>query len=315
MKDIMNFLQQLSKNTKIGFSLITEDGDIIFRAESFKESSDMIYISADLGSEKARIHLDNKFKECAALLKYALEDKYRDIYSEKERIISDILDGKDVSEEKVHKSIPFLDSGCNLLLVKTKGNIYESIDVIKEIYKKYDVITLIYDDVIIVIGRFDEVGEHAKAIKETINSNLFCKCSVSYGNVAHDKCEINTAFHESKQCMILSKKFSVRKEVLDYNKLLFEKIVYSLDSELKQELLDKFETKFNAFDSEMISTIDEFVNCGLNTSDAARKLYVHRNTLIYRLDKVKKETGFDIRNFREATVFTISFLVWREKNK
>lgn len=174
---------------------------------------------------------------------------------------------------------------------------------------------MIYHDDIIVIVNFDEVKEHAKAIKETINSNLFCKCSVSYGNIAYNKYDIKRAFDESKQSMTLSEKFSVREEVLDYNKLLFEKIVYSLDSKLKQEFLNKFETKFNSFDSEMISTIDEFVNCGLNTSDAARKLYVHRNTLIYRLDKIKKETGFDIRNFREATVFTISFLVWREKNK
>gem|GEM_PF-563090 len=315
MKDIMNFLQDLSKNTGIKFRLITEDGAIIFSSESFIENSDMIYISVNMGSEKARIHLEKKFKECASILKYTIEDKYRDIYLKKERIISDILDGKDVSDEMVHKSIAFLDSGCNLFLVKTKGNIHEAIDVIKEIYRKYDVITMIYHDDIIVIGSFDEIKEHAKAIKETINSNLFCKCYVSYGNVAHNKYGIERAFHESQQSMMLSEKFSVREEVLDYNKLLFEKIVYSLDTKLKQEFLNKFEAKFNDFDSEMISTIDEFINCGLNTSDAARKLYVHRNTLIYRLDKIKKETGFDIRNFREATVFTISFLVWREKNK
>lgn len=62
----------------------------------------------------------------------------------------------------------------------------------------------------------------------------------------------------------------------------------------------------------MINTIDEFVKTGLNISESARKLYIHRNTLIYRLDKIKKETGFDIRNFKEATVFITAFLVWRE---
>ncbi len=315
MKDIMNFLQELSKNTGINFSLIAEDESIIFSSESFEENSDMIYVAIELSREKARIHLKNKFKECVPLLKYAIEDKYRDIYSEKELIISDILAGRDVSDEKVNKSIPFLESGCNLLLVKTTGNIYEAIGIINEIYKKCEFITMIYDYDIIIIGKFDEVKEHAKAIKEAINSNLFCKCSVSYGNIAHNKHEIKRAFDESEQSMMLSKKFSVRKEVLDYNKLLFEKIVYSLDQKLKQEFLDKFEVIFDAFDSEMILTIDEFVNCGLNTSDAARKLYVHRNTLIYRLDKIKKETGFDIRNFREATVFTISFLIWREKKQ
>jgi len=68
----------------------------------------------------------------------------------------------------------------------------------------------------------------------------------------------------------------------------------------------------NDFDSEMINTIEEFVNCGLNISNAAKKLYVHRNTLIYRLDKIYKETNFDIRNFKDATVFAIAFLIWKE---
>jgi DNA-binding PucR family transcriptional regulator len=88
--------------------------------------------------------------------------------------------------------------------------------------------------------------------------------------------------------------------------------VYSLDPKFKNEFLDSFKSKFNTFDSEIIFTIEEFVDCGLNISDAAKKLYIHRNTLIYRLDKIKKETGFDIRNFKEATVFIIGFLIWKE---
>ena len=94
--------------------------------------------------------------------------------------------------------------------------------------------------------------------------------------------------------------------------MLFEKIVYNVDSKIKQEILHMFKDKFDALDSEMILTIEQFVSCGLNISDAARRLYVHRNTLIYRLDKIKKETSFDIRDFKEASVFLIAFLIWKE---
>jgi DNA-binding PucR family transcriptional regulator len=122
------------------------------------------------------------------------------------------------------------------------------------------------------------------------------------------------AYEEAKECLILSKNFGIKEEIFYYDKILFEKIVYNINPEVKTELLNKFRDKFNMFDSEIINTIEEFVNCGLNISDAARKLYVHRNTLIYRLDKISKETSFDIRNFKEATVFIIAFLVWKENN-
>nr|WP_241393066.1 helix-turn-helix domain-containing protein [Clostridium tetanomorphum] len=77
----------------------------------------------------------------------------------------------------------------------------------------------------------------------------------------------------------------------------------------------RFSYKFDHFDGEIITTIEEFIKSDLNISDAAKKLFIHRNTLIYRLDKIYKETGFDIRNFKEASVFIIAFLVWKEINE
>ena len=62
----------------------------------------------------------------------------------------------------------------------------------------------------------------------------------------------------------------------------------------------------------MLNTIEEFISCDLNISEAAKNLYIHRNTLIYRLDKIAKDTGYDIRNFRQAATFTIAFLIWKE---
>ncbi|HCW05292.1 MAG TPA: hypothetical protein DGK91_12705 [Clostridium sp.] len=97
--------------------------------------------------------------------------------------------------------------------------------------------------------------------------------------------------------------------------MILEKIVYNISSEMKKELGDSFSDKFTAFDSEVINTIEEFVNSGLNISDASRRLYIHRNTLIYRLDKIYKDTGYDIRNFKQATVFYMAFLIWKENRQ
>ncbi|MBM6839900.1 helix-turn-helix domain-containing protein, partial [Clostridium saudiense] len=63
----------------------------------------------------------------------------------------------------------------------------------------------------------------------------------------------------------------------------------------------------------MIKTIEVFFKCGLNLSEAAKELYIHRNTLIYRLDKIEKLTSYDIREFNNAVIFKIVFFLWKEK--
>lgn len=312
MEQFKSFLQELSSNTKINFSITYEDGSVVFKSEDFVENSHMTSVPIYMSKNRARINLESKFSVCFDLLKYTIEDKYKELYLTKEQILIDILHGKNVTNDKLSNIIPFLSKGCFLLLINVEKNLYEALSVIKQIYKEQDVISLISDDNIIVIGVFSEVREHAKSIKDAINSNLFLKCSISFGNICHDRSEIIAAFNESKQAMLFGNVYSLKEDILDYNKLLFEKIVYNLDLKIKQELLNNFKQKFNEFDYEMINTIEEFFNCGLNITDAARKLYIHRNTLIYRLSKIEKETGFDIKNFKEATVFVIAFLVWRE---
>lgn len=65
----------------------------------------------------------------------------------------------------------------------------------------------------------------------------------------------------------------------------------------------------------MIKTIDMFFKCGLNLSEASKELYIHRNTLIYRIEKIQKNIGFDIRNFNEAVIFKTIYSIWKEENK
>lgn len=312
MNQFRNFLQELSSNTKINFSITYEDGNEIFKSKDFVESSDIIYIPISICKNRAGINLESKFKACSKLLKYTIENKYKELYLTKEQILMEILEGKNVSNDEVFSSIPFLSKGCFLFLVYVEKSIQEALAIIKQIYRDQEVISIINDNKIIVVGVFSETWEHAKSIKEAINSNLFLNCKISFSNIFHDKYEMVSAFNESKQAMLFGNIYSLKEDILDYNKLLFEKVVYSLDLELKQKLLNNFSEKFNEFDYEMINTIEEFFDCGLNITDAARNLYVHRNTLIYRLSKIEKETGFDIKNFKDATVFIIAFLVWRE---
>lgn len=310
-----SFLQDLSLSSGIKFNLINEDGSLIYSNDLVLKDSERIHYAINLGNSKAILELPKAYEICASLMRYTIENKYREIFSMREQSLIEILEGKEVASDKILKYFPFLSKGCTLFLINVDGSRYEALNIIRQLYTDQDVISMVYGDDIIVIGVFEEINEHARSIKESIVSDLYCKCHVGFGNLAYDAKEIRNAYEEAKECIILGKKFDIKEEIFYYNKMLFEKIVYNISPKVKEELLARFRDKFNVFDSELINTIEEFVNCGLNISDAARRLYVHRNTLIYRLDKINKETGFDIRNFKEATVFIIAFLVWKESNR
>ena len=83
--------------------------------------------------------------------------------------------------------------------------------------------------------------------------------------------------------------------------------------EMKKDVYDRFEKGISKLDNEMIRTMEVFFKCGLNLSEAAKELYIHRNTLIYRLDKIQKYTNYDIRDFNDAVLLKIIFFIWKEK--
>jgi DNA-binding PucR family transcriptional regulator len=312
MYNFQSFLQDLDSNTGIRFNLKLEDGELMH--SGITANSDNVSAAITLGSSRAILELPKEYSNCTSLLRYTIENKYKEIFSMREQSLIDILEGKELSADKLERNFPFLAKGCTLFLVSVDGSRYEALNIVRQSYTEAEAVSMLYDDSIIVLGAFDETEEHARSIRESIVSDLYCRCYVSYGSIIYNVKDIMKAYEEAKQCLILSKNFGIKEEIFYYDKILFEKIVYNINPEVKLELLNRFRDKFNLFDSEIINTIEEFVNCGLNISDAARKLYVHRNTLIYRLDKITKETGFDIRNFKEATVFIIAFLVWKENN-
>lgn len=312
MYNFKGFLQELSENSNIPFNLMTEDGIMMYQCgEKFKDS-ERLEVQVILGKQRAKLILNVKNENCTSLLKFYIENKYRELFNVREQIFIDILEGKGLASEKLDKNFPFLSQGCTLFLVSVDGSKYEALNIIKQIYNEQDIISMIYNEHILVIGHFEEVGEHAQSIRETIISNLYCRCYISYSEEAFESLDIKRAYEDAKECMLIGKKFEIKSEIYDYNDMVFEKTVHNISAKTKDEFLHKFKSIFNSFDSEMINTIEEFVNCGLNISEAAKKLYIHRNTLIYRLDKIAKDTGYDIRIFKQATIFIIAFLVWKE---
>ncbi|WP_163215795.1 PucR family transcriptional regulator [Clostridium thermarum] len=313
MYNFESYLRELAERSGVNFKLIGEDDTIYYDSGIAIPEERELRAEMYLGKSKTYIIMDKKSEICKPLLEYSIQTKYGELFSTREQLIINVLEGKEIGTGRLDKDVAFLAKGCTLFLVSVDGSKYEALSIIKQLYNVQDVLSMVYGDYIIVLGNFDEVTEHAESIRDSIVSDLYCSSRVSFAYKVYSIDDIKKAYNDAKECMELGRKFDVKGDIYDYNHMLFEKVVYNIDPRLKNELLESFKDKFSLFDNEMINTIEEFINSGLNISDASRKLYIHRNTLIYRLDKIHKDTGYDIRDFKQATVFIIAFLVWKEK--
>lgn len=312
MYNFNGFLQELSSETGIKFNLISQEGMEMFNSLEGIKASQCITTQISLGKQSASLITEIENEKCTSLLKYTIERKYNELYYLKEQLIIDILEGTGVATEVVDNTLPFLLKEATLFLISVEGSLYEALNALKQLYDEESAVTIIYRDSLLMIGSFEEVDEHAKSIKESITSDLFSKCYISYANVPKGTCNLKSAYEDAKECLVIGKKYDIKDQIFDSASMIFEKAVYNISPKAKKELLDRFQSKFSSFDQDIINTIEEFVRCGLNISEAAKKLYIHRNTLIYRLDKISKDTGYDIRDFKQAAIFIIAFLIWKE---
>lgn len=313
MCSFKDYLEKLSIESGVDFKLTNEDDGILFDTLNDSAQENLKEVCVTLGNKNGNLKIKKEYELCASLLKYSIESKYRESFLKREQIIIDILDGSGTSAQGALGAIPFLNNECSLFLISLDKSRTEALGLIKEYYDDDNILSLIYKEYVLVIGVVEDPAEHALSIKEVLESNLYCKCNLSYDTFFATEAEIKKVFKDVATCIEVSKTYALKEAVYESKSLLFEKIVYNISEDVKSELYLKFKKKFQKFDSEAILTVEEFMACGLNISEAAKKLYIHRNTLIYRLDKIEKDTGYDIRNFKQATIFIMAFLVWKEK--
>lgn len=313
MYNFAGFLDDLTRNSGVKFNLMDDNGNQIFKSFEYSEGMPVVYVPMILGGKKVVLNIPKENETCTSLLKYVIENKFKELLSKREQFLTDILDGKEVAENMTAKYLPYLEKGYSLFVMSINKNKNEALNVIKQMYTGEEILGIIYKDDIVVMGIFDEPYEHIKSIREALVSEIYSETKIGMGCMVKDIDTIAKSYKEAHESLCLGRDFEVKGDIYIYRKMLFEKIVHNVNPDLKEEFVLKIRDKFDSFDSEMITTIEEFMNSGLNISDAARKLYIHRNTLIYRIDKIYKETGFDIRDFKEAAVFNAAFLIWKEK--
>ncbi len=158
----------------------------------------------------------------------------------------------------------------------------------------------------------EELEGIAKSLVDSLHMEAMVKVRVGYGNVAKEISDITQSFQEAKMALQVGKVFYAEKDTISYGKLGIGRLIYQLPMSLCNMFIKEvFGNKIPEVleDEEAMSTINKFFENNLNISETARQLYVHRNTLVYRLERIEKEIGLDIRKFDDAMTFRIAVMV------
>ena len=138
------------------------------------------------------------------------------------------------------------------------------------------------------------------------------KVRVGYGNVVGQINELAQSYQEARMALEVGRVFYAQKDTISYSRLGIGRLIYQLPMSLCEMFIKEvFGEKIPEIldDEEAMSTINKFFENNLNISETARQLYVHRNTLVYRLERIEKAIGLDIRSFDDAMTFRIAVMV------
>ena len=151
----------------------------------------------------------------------------------------------------------------------------------------------------------------AQSILDTVNTETMLTVLIGLSTVANNIDELNNSYKEAQIALEVGKVFDEEKYILNYDSLGIGRLIYQLPIKLCELFLKEVFKKgdISTLDDETILTINKFFENDLNVSETSRQLFVHRNTLVYRLEKIYKLTGLDLRKFDQAIVFKVAMMV------
>ena len=157
----------------------------------------------------------------------------------------------------------------------------------------------------------EELEKMAASMEETLKTELRIKTVIGIGTIAEHLRELADSYKEAQTAIDVGKVFDTERSIVHYENLGIGRLIYQLPTTLCEIFLSEVFKKnsIESLDQETLFTINKFFENNLNVSETSRKLFVHRNTLVYRLEKIKKLTGLDLRQFDHAIVFKVALMV------
>ena len=207
-----------------------------------------------------------------------------------------------------------------VLLVRTEGRNDASVyTVIQNLFpdKAKDFVISINENDVAIVKEVKsgtdprDLEKLARSISDALNTELYVHALVGIGTAAETIRDLARSFKEAQIALEVGKVFDTEKTIIGYDNLGIARLIYQLPTTLCEMFLREVFRRgsIESLDPETLFTIQKFFENNLNVSETSRKLFVHRNTLVYRLEKIKKITGLDLRSFDDAIVFKVALMV------
>ncbi|MBQ6830898.1 MAG: helix-turn-helix domain-containing protein [Clostridia bacterium] len=217
------------------------------------------------------------------------------------------------------------DASRVVLLVHIQNRTEVSVfDVLRNLFpdKNKDFIISISESDIAVVKEIrpntesKDLEKLAQSISDTLGGEFYTRCSVGIGTATEGIKNLARSFKEAQVALEVGKVFDTEKSIISYDNLGVARLIYQLPTTLCDMFLKEVfkRDSVDSLDQETLFTIQKFFENNLNVSETSRKLFVHRNTLVYRLEKIKRITGLDLREFDDAIIFKVALMVKKYLN-
>ncbi|MEG2676661.1 MAG: helix-turn-helix domain-containing protein [Oscillospiraceae bacterium] len=251
-------------------------------------------------------------------VKQYFDEKYDRVNFIKNVVLDNILPGDVYAKAReLHFSS---DISRIVLLVRiVSGSEISALDIVSELFpdKQKDFVFNISEADTVIVKEIHQgidmrdVEKLAGSIVDILEGEHYIKAVVGIGTAVSGIKELASSFKEAQVALEVGKVFDTEHAIITYDNLGIARLIYQLPTTLCEMFLKEVFKKgsIDSLDQETLFTIQRFFENNLNVSETSRGLFVHRNTLVYRLEKIKKLTGLDLREFDHAIVFKVALMV------
>jgi carbohydrate diacid regulator len=270
------------------------------------------------GTDDASVRLAGVLSVTLSTVKQYYDEKYDRTNFIKNVVLDNILPGDIVVKARELHFNSDVSRAILLIRVVSTSDV-SAFDVIQNLFpdKSKDFVLNINESDIILVKEVKQNSETrdleklAKTISDTLSGEFYTRVLIGIGTVVETVKELARSYKEAQTALEVGKVFDTEKTIVSYDNLGIARLIYSLPTTLCETFLSEVFKRgsMEQLDHETLFTIQKFFENNLNVSETSRRLFVHRNTLVYRLEKIKKLTGLDLREFDHAIVFKIALMV------
>lgn len=202
--------------------------------------------------------------------------------------------------------------GCHAFYIKCSIDI---VDILRDIYEGFSYDTVIDEEGIYLVKQMEEAQQEAEAIINGISLEKGINVIIGAGHRISGNYTVKDSAEHAKTACSLAQVMGFNEGYYHIDKMIMYGLIYSIEKDKIEYYINGGYAGFTDVvrDKELIDTAEELFRCHLNISEAARRLYLHRNTLLYRIEKIKNLTGIDIKKFEEAVIFRIIISIYKLK--